>query len=64
MVFASIFVYLAFAEAYKLVRRRIEQKGQDKRMQIVTTVDPRFVNNESEEKGMKRRVLNRGEKAV
>lgn len=63
MITASVLIYLALAESYKYVRRRIEQKGQDKRMMQITTVDPRFVNDDNDQ-GNKRRALNRGEKAV
>lgn len=63
MVFASLFIYFAFAELYKVARRHYENKKEDKRMQVVTTVDPRFVNDD-ETMGDKNRAKNRGEKAV
>lgn len=63
MVFASLFIYFAFAELYKMARRHFEKKKEDKRMEIVSTVDPRF-KNDDETMGEKAKAKNRGEKAV
>lgn len=60
MIFASIFVYMAFAEGYKFVRRYYARRQNNKRLAMITTMDNRFINEQAE----KKRAQSKGANAV